>query len=144
MQNKGGTQLFSWYADLDPASTMSSHHLSFFWEPPQKIEMNFFYFWDYLPKYSHIHPTQKDFHFSESPKNIDIQNFEPQKWSEPTYIRNYQSTHPWDFSQIKKLREIKKKKKQNQNANILKAKSNFTLLLYIPLLGIGEWYFKCV
>ena len=28
--------------------------------------------------------------------------------------------------------------------NILKAKSNFTLLLYIPFLGIGEWYFKCV
>ena len=27
---------------------------------------------------------------------------------------------------------------------ILKAKSNFTLLLYIPFLGIGEWYFKCV
>ena len=25
--------------------------------------------------------------------------------------------------------------------NILKAKSNFTLLLYIPFLGIGEWYF---
>ena len=25
---------------------------------------------------------------------------------------------------------------------ILKAKSNFTLLLYIPFLGIGEWYFK--
>ena len=28
--------------------------------------------------------------------------------------------------------------------NILKAKSNFTLLLYTPFLGIGEWYFKCV
>ena len=28
--------------------------------------------------------------------------------------------------------------------NILKAKSNFTLLLYVPFLGIGEWYFKCV
>ena len=28
--------------------------------------------------------------------------------------------------------------------NILKAKSNFTLVLYIPFLGIGEWYFKCV
>ena len=27
---------------------------------------------------------------------------------------------------------------------ILKAKSNFTLLLYIFFLGIGEWYFKCV
>ena len=27
---------------------------------------------------------------------------------------------------------------------ILKAKSNFALLLYIPFLGIGEWYFKCV
>ena len=27
--------------------------------------------------------------------------------------------------------------------NILKTKSNFTLLLYIPFLGIGEWYFKC-
>ena len=28
--------------------------------------------------------------------------------------------------------------------NILKAKSNFTLLSYIPFLGNGEWYFKCV
>ena len=28
--------------------------------------------------------------------------------------------------------------------HILKAKSNFTLLLYIPFLGIVEWYFKCV
>ena len=27
--------------------------------------------------------------------------------------------------------------------HILKTKSNFTLLLYIPFLGIGEWYFKC-
>ena len=30
------------------------------------------------------------------------------------------------------------------NIYILKAKSNFTLLFYIPFLGIGEWYFKCV
>ena len=30
------------------------------------------------------------------------------------------------------------------NETILKAKSNFTLLSYIPFLGIGEWYFKCV
>ena len=28
--------------------------------------------------------------------------------------------------------------------HILKAKSNFTLLSYIPFLGIDEWYFKCV
>ena len=27
---------------------------------------------------------------------------------------------------------------------ILKAKSNFTIILYIHFLGIGEWYFKCV
>ena len=27
---------------------------------------------------------------------------------------------------------------------ILKAKSNFTLVLYIHVLGIGKWYFKCV
>ena len=27
---------------------------------------------------------------------------------------------------------------------ILKTKSNFTLLLNIPFLGIGEWYFKCI
>ena len=26
---------------------------------------------------------------------------------------------------------------------ILKTKSNFTLLLYIPFLGVGELYFKC-
>ena len=32
----------------------------------------------------------------------------------------------------------------NPEIHILKAKSNFTLLLYIPFLGIGEWYFKCV
>ena len=30
-----------------------------------------------------------------------------------------------------------------KKANILKTKSNFTLLIYIPYLGIGEWYFKC-
>ena len=29
-------------------------------------------------------------------------------------------------------------------ANILKTKINFTQLSYIPFLGIGEWYFKCV
>ena len=29
-------------------------------------------------------------------------------------------------------------------AHILKTKSNFTLLIYIPFLGIAEWYFKCV
>ena len=28
--------------------------------------------------------------------------------------------------------------------NILKAKSNLTLLLYIPFLVIGKLYFKCV
>ena len=27
---------------------------------------------------------------------------------------------------------------------ILKPESNFTLLLYIPFLGICEWYFECV
>ena len=27
-------------------------------------------------------------------KNIEIENFEPQKWSEPTYVWNYQSTPP--------------------------------------------------
>ena len=32
----------------------------------------------------------------------------------------------------------------NRRAYILKAKSNFTLVLYIPFLGIGEWYFKCI
>ena len=31
-----------------------------------------------------------------------------------------------------------------QFSYILKAKSNFTLLLYIPYLVIGEWYFKYV
>ena len=34
--------------------------------------------------------------------------------------------------------------REEEQHNILKAKSNFTLLLYIPFLGIGEWYFKCV
>ena len=34
--------------------------------------------------------------------------------------------------------------KSHALAHIFKAKSNFTLLLYIPFLGIGEWYFKCV
>ena len=28
--------------------------------------------------------------------------------------------------------------------NILKTKSNFTLLIYIPFLVIGEWYIRCV
>ena len=27
---------------------------------------------------------------------------------------------------------------------LINAKSNFTLLLYIPFLGIDEWYLKCV
>ena len=31
-----------------------------------------------------------------------------------------------------------------QYVYILKAISNFTLLLYILFLGIGEWYYKCV
>ena len=31
-----------------------------------------------------------------------------------------------------------------RDETILKTKSNFTLLLYIPFLGIAEWYFKCV
>ena len=35
-------------------------------------------------------------------------------------------------------------KLQFHNNNILKTRSNFTLLLYIPFLGIGEWYFICV
>ena len=33
---------------------------------------------------------------------------------------------------------------QNYQHYILQAKSNFTLLLYIPFLGIGEWYYKFV
>ena len=33
---------------------------------------------------------------------------------------------------------------ENETLHILKTKSNFTLLLFIPFLGIGEWYFKCV
>ena len=32
----------------------------------------------------------------------------------------------------------------SKKISILKAKSNFTLLLYIPFLGIGEWYFEYV
>ena len=30
------------------------------------------------------------------------------------------------------------------SGTILKTKSNFTLLIYIPFLGIGDWYLKCV
>ena len=29
---------------------------------------------------------QKNIHFSENPQNIEIQNFEPKIWPEPTYV----------------------------------------------------------
>ena len=34
------------------------------------------------------------FFFLKTPKNIEIQNFEPKKWAEPTYVGKYQSTPP--------------------------------------------------
>ena len=34
------------------------------------------------------------FIFLKTPKNIEIQNFEPKKWAEPTYVWKYQSTPP--------------------------------------------------
>ena len=37
---------------------------------------------------------KKIFIFLKTPKNIEIQNFEPKKWTEPTYVWKYQSTPP--------------------------------------------------
>ena len=37
---------------------------------------------------------QKILIFLKTPKNIEIQNFEPKKWAEPTYVWKYQSTPP--------------------------------------------------
>ena len=34
------------------------------------------------------------FIFLKIPKNNEIQNFEPKKWPEPTYVWKYQSTPP--------------------------------------------------
>ena len=39
--------------------------------------------------------TPKNIHFFWKPqKNIEIQNFEPKKWTEPTYVWKFQSTPP--------------------------------------------------
>ena len=54
-----------------------------------------------IPKYSPIlwwpkkiytkssYPKNWSFFFSKTPKIIEIQNFEPQKWPEPTYVWKY-------------------------------------------------------
>ena len=39
-------------------------------------------------KYPQNLHTRKNIYFSENPKNIEIQNFEPKKWPEPTYVWN--------------------------------------------------------
>ena len=36
--------------------------------------------------------AQKIFIFLKTQKNIEIQNFEPKKWAEPTYVWKYHST----------------------------------------------------
>ena len=40
--------------------------------------------------------------FLKTPKNIEIQNFEPKKWSESTYVLKYQST-PLGYNPLLKL-----------------------------------------
>ena len=37
-------------------------------------------------KYPQNFHTPKNIHFSENPKNIEIQKIDPKKWSEPTYV----------------------------------------------------------
>ena len=58
------------------------------WPPPQNIHKIFI--------------TPKLLIFLKTPKNYEIQNFEPKKRPEPTYIWKYRSTPPhsplWDKS----------------------------------------------
>ena len=60
---------------------------------------------DLTPKYSPIlwwppkistesSYQKKIFIFLKTPKNIEIQNFQPKKWPKPTYVWKYQSTPP--------------------------------------------------
>ena len=77
LRPKGGTQFFSWYADLYAASTVSTHHLWFFWKPPKYWSSFSFIFCDYHTIYSHFHHNTENNHFSEKIQNIEIQNFEP-------------------------------------------------------------------
>ena len=55
--------------------------LAQFCDDPKKISTKSWY-----PK--------KIFIFLKTQKNIEIQNFEPKKWTEPTYVWKYQSTPP--------------------------------------------------
>ena len=43
-------------------------------------------------KYPQNLHTPKNIYFSENPQKIEIQNFEPQKLPEPTFVWKYQST----------------------------------------------------
>ena len=50
---------------------------------------------------------QKILFFLKTPKNIEIQKFDPKKWSEPTYVWKYQSTPlgsgpppPWKITKM--------------------------------------------
>ena len=45
-------------------------------------------------KYAQNLYTPKIFIFLKTPKNIEIQNFNPKKWHEPTYVWKYQSIPP--------------------------------------------------
>ena len=59
-------------------------------------------------KYPQNFHTQKNIYFFENQKKYQIQNFEPKKWTEPTYVWKYQSTPPpppfiiknWNFKII--------------------------------------------
>ena len=44
------------------------------------------------PKNIHKIFIPRNIYFSENPQNIEIQNFEPKKWPEPTYVWIYQCT----------------------------------------------------
>ena len=41
-----------------------------------------------------LHTPKKYSFLSKTQKNIEIQNFEPKKWAETTYVWKYQSTPP--------------------------------------------------
>ena len=116
----GGTLIFSSYAGSGPASTVHPQNISGISSTPKHIinlsnpqKYPYSVPWPYektpkciemTPKYSPIlwwpqklstkSPYPKNIYFSENPKNIEIQNFEPKKWPEPTYVWNIRVPSP--------------------------------------------------
>ena len=117
----GGSLIFSSYVGSGPASTLHPIKISglsstpkniWNFNNPPKISPILYMYLDLLektlkcieitPKYSPILLWTKNIHqiflppkifiFLKTPKNIEIQNFEPQKWPEPKYVRKYQRT----------------------------------------------------